>query len=1284
MKFHQIVVLSLLAALPAPSNLKAQDSQPEAAAIYKLSGVKGGFVVHVRCGDGKLTAALRSGEQFQVHGLSVDEDQLQAARTWIQSQDTYGPVAVDRIHSKRLPYIDNLVNLLVIENAEDVLEDEILRVLTPGGVALTRQEDGWRKQVKPWPDNIDEWTHFLHDASGNSVAHDDVVGPPRHLQWLGSPRWSRHHDRMASMSALVSSNGRIFYIMDEGSRISIQLPAKWSLIARDAFNGTVLWKRKIDHWQNHLYPLKSGPTQLARRLVADGDRIFVTLGLQAPLLCLDAITGKTIRTYPESKTTEEVIYSDGTLLAVVTRQPPQLTEFVPKFNVGDQARVRNEIHWNAKPRVVMAINADSGQVLWEKETVVAPLSLATKSDRVLYHDGSRVVCLERASGKELWNSDPAGRREAITFNFGPRLLLYKDIVLFAGGDRMMHAYDLADGTLLWSAPHARSGYESPEDLMVSGGLVWSAPTTRTGDSGTFTGRDPRTGEVKSEFSPNVETYWFHHRCYIAKATDKFLLTSRTGIEFVNPATEDWDIHHWVRGGCLYGIMPCNGLVYAPPHDCACYPETKLYGLNVLAPSSPNRALYDPPEGDQRLVRGPAFGAIKSVQSQPGDWPTFRSDNTRSGFTSVPVENSETTRWEVKLGGHLSSMAIANGLVYIAQIDAHTLHALDEGSGERVWSFTAGGRVDSPPTIFNGQAIFGSADGWVYCLRASDGQLAWKFRAAPTDRRLMAFEQLESVWPVHGNVLVLDGIIYFVAGRSNYLDGGLHFYRLDLENGEVLSKQVIDDKDPETGEDLQDRLQVLNMPVGLPDILSSDGSFVYMRSQRFDLDGERQEVGPVSGQPARQGAAQKGTGVHLFSPTGYLDGSYFHRSYFVYGKNFAGGHGGYYQAGKYAPSGRLIVNDQERVYGFGRKPQYLRWTTTMEHQLFATSKEAPDAPAPSAGGGGMVRVEKSKSIDPTGTALAVEAWAQAGKANGVIVARGGPADGYALIIKGGKPQFILRAKSQMTAVTGADSIAGEWAHLVGVLTSDKELKLYVNGKLAGSRKVPDLIRTDPVQSMEIGADDLGAVGNYTSPYGFTGLIDEVRVYHTALSAEDVTKRFEDPKATIETAKLVFAASFDNDDAQDSSGNENHGKLVGVKPDAGKYGRAIRFTGRRSRTTGSFVKFDWSQDVPLYVRAMVLADKSLFVCGPPDLVDDEVSLEKIMARDTKVQEQLAEQDAALLGSQGAPLMIVSTESGEARLVKQLKHLPVWDGMVAGNGKLFIATTAGTVICLGGEKK
>ncbi len=119
-------------------------------------------------------------------------------------------------------------------------------------------------------------------------------------------------------------------------------------------------------------------------------------------------------------------------------------------------------------------------------------------------------------------------------------------------------------------------------MLVSGGLLWSAPLTSTGDSGIYVGRDPVTGEVKKEFPPTVETYWFHHRCYIAKATEKFLMPSRTGIEFIDHEKEDWDINHWVRGGCLYGVLPANGLTYAPPHNCACYPEAKLYGFNALA------------------------------------------------------------------------------------------------------------------------------------------------------------------------------------------------------------------------------------------------------------------------------------------------------------------------------------------------------------------------------------------------------------------------------------------------------------------------------------------------------------------------------------------------------------------------------------------------------------------------------------------------------------------------------------------------------------------------------
>ena len=120
-------------------------------------------------------------------------------------------VAVEQLEGTQLPYIDNLVNLIVIENQSSIADDEVLRVLVPNGVAYRKDPSGkWSKTVKPRPSNIDEWSHYLHDASGNSVAHDDVVAPPRHLQWVGSPRYSRHHDRMASMSALVSTGGRMF------------------------------------------------------------------------------------------------------------------------------------------------------------------------------------------------------------------------------------------------------------------------------------------------------------------------------------------------------------------------------------------------------------------------------------------------------------------------------------------------------------------------------------------------------------------------------------------------------------------------------------------------------------------------------------------------------------------------------------------------------------------------------------------------------------------------------------------------------------------------------------------------------------------------------------------------------------------------------------------------------------------------------------------------------------------------------------------------------------------
>jgi len=510
------------------------------------------------------------------------------------------------------------------------------------------------------------------------------------------------------------------------------------------------------------------------------------------------------------------------------------------------------------------------------------------------------------------------------------------MVRHKGGKDTMTALSAETGKVLWTAGHPPSGYDSPEDLFIAGGLVWTAPTTNRRDTGFFTGRDPRTGEVKRQFPADDGNHMPHHRCHRAKATDTYLLMSRTGIEFVDLKAKHWDRNDWVRGSCLYGILPANGLVYAPTHSCACYILAKQFGFNALAPASPTRAIPRSVPDQGRLQRGPAYNeAIRNPKSaiRNGlDWSTFRGNAARTGRTKGTVATKLKSAWRTEVGGKLSAVVVAGGALYVASIDTHTVHALDATSGEKRWSYTAGGRVDSPPTIHDGRVLFGSADGWVYCLRAADGELIWRFRAAPAERRMMAFEQIESVWPVHGSVLVNKDIVYCVAGRSMFLDGGMRLLRLDAATGRKISETVLDDRHPTTGKPLDAGIRWPNLPVALPDVLSCDGRSIYMRSQRFDLDGRRREV--VAPTNAKD---QTGEGAHLFSPTGFLDGTWWHRTYWIWGKTATSAAGGWFLPGYNAPTGRIMSIDEAHVYGFGRRTKYFPRTTAIEYHLYRTSK-----------------------------------------------------------------------------------------------------------------------------------------------------------------------------------------------------------------------------------------------------------------------------------------------------------------------------------------------------------
>jgi len=1064
-----------------------QTTQYKAEQILTAASIKGGFVVHIGCGDGRLMAALGANDSFLVHGLDRNAENVQMAREYIRSLGLYGKISIDQLSGNYLPYIDNMVNLIVSENIGDIPIKEVMRVLVPDGIAYIKDRGKWMKTVKTRPENIDEWTHYLHDASNNAVAHDTAIGPLRHLQWDGGPTYSRHHEYTSSVAAVVSSKGRIFSIMDMGSRASIHMPPKWRLTARDAFNGIVLWEQPIESWFNHLWPLKDGPAQPPRRLVAVGDSVYVTLSLEAPVSRLDAESGRILNTYDGTDFTEEILCSDGTLFLLKNDESMNPKGYYPKLMIcwdEKNRTMKKSEGYLLKPdkRNIIAIDAETRKMLWNIESPVEPLTLAADNQSVYFHNWERVVCLNRKTGEIRWQSEPVDRRESMGYVYGPTLVIYDDVVLFADGrlKRKIRALSAEDGTLLWEAPHYPAGHAgSPEDLMVIDGLVWCGKIAGGSHSGIFTGRDPKTGQVKREFTPNVDTYWFHHRCYRAKATDEYFLASRTGIEFVDVHRESWETHHWVRGACTYGIIPCNGLIYAPPHPCACYLDSKLSGFCALAPSS-QRTLSKEVKPKERLFQGPAFGEkLKPSNPASNQWPTYRHDFARSSATKSKVNLPLSEKWQVEVDRDITSPVIADGRIYVASKDTHTLYAFDIEDGRKLWTFTAGGEVDSPPTVYRGLVIFGCTDGRVYCLKASDGELVWRFMAGPSDMRLVSYGCLESVWPIHGSVLINNDIVYFVAGRSTFLDGGLRFYRLNVETGRMLSENILNDQHSP-----QRDVNVLNMPTALPDILSTDGELIYMRSQVFDLEGKRLQTLDPTLEPFERATKQLGRGAHLFSPTGFLDDNAWHRSYWIYGRAFSSGCNWWFRAGRYAPAGRILAFDGDRVYGFGREPGLFVWSHVLENHLFCSAKHA-DAD----------------------TISKVKQWSE----------------------KSGRDAIFNR---QFTRQTGVEK-----------------------------RLAP--------------------------------------------------------------------------------------------------------------------KLHWSMPhPPLHARAMVLAGDTLFVVGPPDVLNEDQAYKN--PRDPQVKIKISEQDAAYEGKHGALLMGVSAADGSPVLRLDLRSEPVWDGMAAAYGRLYLSSKDGKLLC------
>ena len=793
----------------------------------------GGIIVYMGKPDLETLKELYAEGQFTVQVLHRDSKVVENIRENVSAAGLYGPVSARVLLGERLPQANNLVNMVIAEDMMGLSEEELVRVVCPLGHVRIRSGNKWKTISKPWPDDIDEWTHFLHDASCNPLAEDERIGIPRQLQWFSSPRWCRSHEFNSSFPVMVSARGRIFYVFDQGvtGMEDEILPEKWTLFARDGFNGKLLWKRPLPKWGTTYWQDRSlryfFKQSIARRLVAIGDRIYFTVDIGGPIHVIDALTGKTLRLIEGTEGVREILISDNNLFCSFTTMKDDQS---PGLKIVNYDLKHDKILWVVEDGPGGSMLVGLGEVLYSNSV-----------DRT-------IVCRNRSDGSLRWRFDSTGGVKRTPVKGGRKakkdataglgygrvetMIVAEDKFVMLGSEKLV-VVSIENGEKLWDAPREKVHGRGVSDVFYTDGKLWCLAANSL-----LGGYDLETGEqvVATDIS-STQSYGHHRRCYRSKATSNYVINQYRGAEFLSMHDEIHSQNDWLRGACTYGVMPANGFLYAPPNPCFCYPGAMFKGLKAIARETGDIWVHSggqPAHGP--LEKGPAFSTSHLSKLSPDSWLSYRSDARRTGSTKTRLPESLDRSWEKSFDTKVTQPVVADGRLYVAVKDRHQVVALESASGKALWTFTSDARIDSSPSIYGRVILFGCADGYLYCVRNEDGVLVWRRRMAPADRWIASEGQLESTWRLHGSVLIERGLAYTCAGRSSFLDGGLFLAAVDIATGNVVHEGRLDTR-MNTREDREKNhfVPAFHIEGANSDILTAEGGFIYLNQMKFTAD-----------------------------------------------------------------------------------------------------------------------------------------------------------------------------------------------------------------------------------------------------------------------------------------------------------------------------------------------------------------------------------------------------------------------------------------------------------------
>jgi eukaryotic-like serine/threonine-protein kinase len=211
-------------------------------------------------------------------------------------------------------------------------------------------------------------------------------------------------------------------------------------------------------------------------------------------------------------------------------------------------------------------------------------------------------------------------------------------------------------------------------------------------------------------------------------------------------------------------------------------DKKLYALDATSGKllwyfTTGGAVHSTPAiSRSRVIFTSEDGTLYAIDALNGKliWKFYTYGENKAGAKGLWKMKPEKLYMEDPFDFYLSSPVVSEQeqTVYFGSGDGY-IYAVNASDGKLVWRFRTMGIVHTSAALFDGTVYIGSWDGNFYALNANDGKLLWKFKTGE-DSVQHLLEGIQSSATVH------EGLVYFGA-RDGY------YYALDARSGELKWK-----------------------------------------------------------------------------------------------------------------------------------------------------------------------------------------------------------------------------------------------------------------------------------------------------------------------------------------------------------------------------------------------------------------------------------------------------------------------------------------------------------------